>query len=88
MSTLPAVPLPQSQEAHGAATCAHLRGTVGRVADWAGSCHVPEHVWPAVRVVASHLQAHAEDGVHAQDVGCVQPQALQLPDLLQFLLHF
>lgn len=43
---------------------------------------------PAVWVVASHLQAYAEDGIHAQDVGGVQPDPLQLPDLLQFLLHF
>lgn len=55
--------------------------------DW-GSGHTPEHVWPAVRVVAAHLQADTEDGIHAQDVGCVQPYPLQLPDLLQFLLHF
>lgn len=50
--------------------------------------HAPEHVWPAVRVVASHLQAYAENGIHAQDVGCVQPHPLHLPHLLQFLLHF
>lgn len=45
-------------------------------------------MWPAVRVVAPHLQAYAEDGIHAQDVGCVQPDPLQLPDLFQFLFHF
>ena len=53
-----------------------------------GSHHTPEHMWPAVGVVAAHLQADTEDGVHAQDVGCVQPHPRQLPDLLQFLLHF
>lgn len=58
-----------------------------RLPGW-GSRQSPEHVGPAVRVVAPHLQAYAEDGVHAQDVGRVQPHALQLPDLLQLLLHF
>lgn len=52
-----------------------------------GDHHAPEHMGPAVRVVASHLQAYTEDGVHAQDVGGVQPDPLQLPDLLQFLLY-
>lgn len=47
----------------------------------------PEHVRPAVVVVAAHLQSNVQDGVHAQDVRRVEADGLRTRDLLQPLLH-
>lgn len=48
----------------------------------------PEHVRPAVEVVAAHLQSNIQDGVHTQDVCRVEADALRTGNLLQPLLHW
>lgn len=42
---------------------------------------------PAVMVVAAHLQANVQDGVHAQHMSCVEANSLRTADLLQTLLN-
>lgn len=42
----------------------------------------PEDMGPAVLIVAAHLQPHVEDGVHAEDVGCVETHPLRPGHLL------
>lgn len=44
-------------------------------------------MWPAVVVVAAHLQPDVQDGVHTQHVSCVEANSLRTTDLLQTLLH-
>lgn len=49
---------------------------------------VPKHMRPAVLIVASHLQSHTKDGIHTQNMSCMQADSLHFAHLLQFLFHF
>ncbi len=48
---------------------------------------VPEDMWPAVVVVATHLQPYIQDGVHTQHMSRVEANSLRTTDLLQTLLN-
>lgn len=48
---------------------------------------VPEHVRPAIGIMAAHFQAHIEYSVHAEHMGRVQPYALTAAHLFEFLFN-